>query len=125
MRARMAGASRRSRSLTGPPSASQGGRAEAGAGDDEGGVLHGLLGQGFHLLELCGSGSAIVVTDDGFADLRGADVGAEIDGRALLFEAAEIAVESGPVHLQTVMVEHGLHWREGFVVLRRGGAAFA
>ena len=84
-------------------------RIDERAGDAQSAVLHGLLDEGFHLLELGGSGSAIVVANHGFADLRGADVGAEVERRALLFETAEVAVESGPIDGEFVLVEERLH----------------
>jgi len=69
------------------------GRIDERAGEAESAVLHGLLDEGFHLIELAGVGARLSSPNDGFADLRGADIGAMFERFALLFEAAEIAVE--------------------------------
>src|SRR5580700_1547803 len=100
-------------------------RIDQGAGDTEGAVSHGLLDERFHLGELGGSGGAVVVADNGFADLCGADVGADVDGSALFFEAAEIAVEGSPINGEFELVEEGFERRESFFVLRGDGATFA
>src|SRR5260370_30728448 len=101
------------------------GRINESAGKPESAVLHGLLDERFHLIELGGGGGAIIVANHRLTDLRGADVGADVDGCALLFEAMKITVESGPINGELVMVEKRLLRRESLFILRCDGAAFA
>ena len=100
-------------------------RVDEGAGEAESAVLHGLLDEGFHLIELGGRRSAIVVANDSFANLCGADIGADVERCALLLEAAEIAVKSGPIDGEFVLVEKQFLRRDGLFILRCNGAAFA
>ncbi len=100
-------------------------RIDESAGEAESAVLHSLLDENLHLAELGGCGSAIVVANYSFANLGGADIGADVQRCALLFEPAEIAVESGPINCKFVMVEKRLLRRDGLFILRGDGAAFA
>ena len=67
------------------------------AGEAEGAVLHGLLDEGLHLLQLGRRRGAIVVANHSFADLCRADVRADVEWRALFFETAEIAIKRCPI----------------------------
>ncbi len=88
-------------------------------------MLHGVGGERFHLVQLGGGGRAIVIADDGGAELAGTDVGAEVQRRALLFETAEIAIEIRPINGEFVGLKKRLHGRESFFTLRGDGGAFA
>ena len=101
------------------------GRIDQRAGNAQRAVFHGLLHERFHLIEFGGGGSAVVVADHRFADLRRADISANVEGRALFFQALEVAVERGPVNRELVVIQKRLHWRNGFLILRRDGAPFA
>jgi hypothetical protein len=78
-------------------------------GIDQGGrnahcaLLHGLRHQRLHLLQLRRRGRAIDVAQHRFAHLSGAHVGAQIDRRAALLQAAEITGQIPPVHGEMVL----------------------
>ena len=82
-------------------------------------LLHGLRHQRFHLLQLRRRGRAIDIAQHRFAHLSGTHVGAEIDRRAALFQAAEIAGQISPVHGEMVVVQKNLLRRQRKLVLRR------
>src|SRR5260370_6319480 len=67
----------------------------------------------------------MVVRNYSVEQLRGTEGGTDVERRALLFEAAEIAIESGPINGEFVLVEKQLLGRDGFFILRSDGPAFA
>ena len=58
-----------------------------------------------HLLELCGGGLNIIITEDHTADGGSANVVGDVDADALLFQAREVLPERLPVGLDAEEVE--------------------
>src|SRR5258708_23035970 len=79
-----------------------------GSREPEGPVLHGLSDQSLHLLKLVRSWSAVDIPQNCLTDLGGTNVGANVKWGSALLQSCEIAVQSGPVHLQVIAIELGL-----------------
>ncbi len=79
-----------------------------GGREPEGPVLHGLSDEGLHLLEFVRRWSAVDIPQNCLADLGGTHVGANVEWGTVVLESCEVAVQSGPVHLQVIAIEVGL-----------------
>src|SRR5207249_4761497 len=69
--------------------------------------------------------STVVVANHRFADLRGADVSADVERCALLFEATKISIQSSPIDREFVLLEKRFLRRDGFFILRSDRSALA
>ena len=67
-------------------------------GNTKSAVLHGLRNETLHFSHFGGCRCAIDIAQNRFANLSGADVGADVQRCAGFFKALEVAVEGGPIH---------------------------
>ena len=67
-------------------------------------LLHSFGDERFHFFEFFGSGDAIDITENSFPDLRGANIGADVEWRATFFQPRKVAVQRRPVYFQVIPV---------------------